>query len=352
MNIENAVVLGPNPRSLHQQFIEGRIMKPQRRHFLHLTASAAVLPALSRIARAQSYPTRPITIILPLAAGGGLDASGRVLAERMRRSLGQPVIIENVAGADGSIGTGRAARARADGYTIGLGVMSTHVLNGAFYSLPYDVLNDFAPIAPLSAVPAVFFARKTIPARDLNELIEWLKANPNKASAGIFSIAGRLLTTFFQKATETKFAIVPYRGGAPALQDLVAGQIDLFLAGVPADLPLMRSGSIKAYAVTSVMRLAAAPEIPTVAELKLPALSFSTWVGLFAPKGTPGEIVARLNAAVVDALGDQAVRSRLVDLGWEIFPRERQTPESLAAIQKADVEKWWPIIKELGIKAE
>jgi len=270
----------------------------------------------------------------------------------MRRSLGQPVIIENVTGADGSIGTARAARASADGYTIELGIMSTHVLNGAFYSLPYDVLNDFTPISPLFAVPVVFFARKTMPAKNLNELIVWLKANPNKASAGIYSVGGRLIATFFQKETGTQFAIVPYRGGAPAVQDLVAGQIDLFLVGTPADLPLMRSGSIKAYAVTSDMRLTAAPEIPTVAELELPALSISSWGGLFAPKGTPREIVARLNAAVVDALADEAVRSRLVDLGLEIFPRERQTPEALAAKQKADAEKWWPIIKELGITAE
>jgi tripartite-type tricarboxylate transporter receptor subunit TctC len=311
------------------------------------------LPAASRIVWAQTYPTRPITIIAPLAAGGPLDGMGRVLAERMRRSLGQPVIIENVTGADGSIGTARAARASADGYTIDLGIMSTHVLNGAFYSLPYDVLNDFAPISPLVSTPFVYFARKTIPANDLRELIAWLKANPNKASAGIYSVAGRLTAGLFQRETGTQFAIVPYRGAAPVIQDLVAGQIDLFIGGTQADLPLMRAGSIKAYAVTSDMRLAAAPEIPTVAELELPALSHSSWVGLFAPKGTPRDIVARLNAAVVDALADQAVRTRLVvDFGWEIFPRERQTPEALGAMQKADAEKWWPIIKEAGIKAQ
>jgi tripartite-type tricarboxylate transporter receptor subunit TctC len=327
-------------------------MTLRRRQFLFLATGAAALPAVSRVARAQTYPTRPITIIVPLAAGGALDAAARVLAEPMRRSLGQPVIIENVTGADGSIGTARAARASADGYTIDLGFTSTHVLNGAFYSLPYDVLNDFAPISPLFVASVVFEARKTMPANDLKELIAWLKANPNKASAGIYSVGGRLIATFFQKETGTQFAILPYRGGAPVLQDLVAGQIDLFLAGLPADLPLVRSGSIKAYAVTSDMRLAAAPEIPTVAELGLPALSFSGWTGLFAPKGTPREIVARLNAAVVDALADPAVRSRLVDLGYESFPRERQTPEALAAMQKADAEKWWPIIKKLGIKAE
>ena len=196
--------------------------------------------------------------------------------------------------------------------------MGTHVLNGAFYSLPYDVLNDFAPISPLVTVPYVLFARKTMPAKDLNELIAWLKANPNKASAGITSVGYRLLAAFFQKETGTQFALVPYRGGAPAMQDLVAGQIDL-LFGTPDQLPLMRAGSIKAYAVTSDTRLALAPDIPTFAEMGLPALSYSAWFGLFAPKGTPKDIIGKLNAAAVEALADPAVRSRLVDLGIRDF---------------------------------
>jgi tripartite-type tricarboxylate transporter receptor subunit TctC len=336
---------------LHGYPFRVRAIELPRRHFLQLAAGATALAP--RIASAQpTYPTRPITMIVPLAAGGASDATARVLAERMSRSLGQPVIIENVTGADGSIGTARAARSNADGYTIDLGIMSTHVLNGGFYSLSYDVLNDFTPISPLVTVPVVFFARKTIPANNLGELIAWLRANPAKASAGTYSVGGRLLTVLFQKETGTRFTIVPYRGGAPVLQDLVSGQIDLFLVGTPADLPLMRAGNIKALAVTSDMRLAAAPEIPTVAELNLPALSISSWMGLFAPKGTPRDIVTRLNAAVVDTLADHAVRSRLVDLGLEIFPPERQTPEALSAMQKADAEKWWPIIKESGIRAE
>jgi tripartite-type tricarboxylate transporter receptor subunit TctC len=276
--------------------------------------------------------------------------NGRVVAERMSGLLGRPIIIENISGADGSIGTGRAARARPDGYTIIVGQTSTLVLNGAMYSLQYDVLNDFAPISPLAALPFVLFARKTIPANDLRELIVWLKANPNKASAGIATVGLRLLTTFFQNRTGTDFALVPYRGVTPGIQDLVAGQIDLYFT-TPLQLPLVRAGSVKAYAVTSDRRLALAPDIPTFAELGLPSLSFSEWNGLFAPKGTPKDIIVKLNGAAVEALADPAVRSRFVDIGFEVFPRERQTPEALGALVKADAEKWWPIIKELGIKA-
>jgi tripartite-type tricarboxylate transporter receptor subunit TctC len=290
-------------------------------------------------------------MIVPAAAGGPTDAVGRVLAERMRQFLGQPIIIENVAGADGSIGVGRAARARSDGYTIDLGSSSTHVLNGAFYSLRYDLLNDFAPISPLATFSQVLFARKTMPAKDLRELIAWLKANPNKASAG-FSTAGlRLVTTWFLKETGTQFALVPYRGGPSSMHDLLAGQIDLLFFGLDL-LPLMRAGSVKAYAVTGDTRLVLAPDIPTFAEMGLPGVSYSGWFGLFAPKGTPTDIIGKLNAAAVEALADPAVRSRFVELGFEIFPSEQQTPKALGALQKVQIEKWWPIIKELKIKAE
>jgi tripartite-type tricarboxylate transporter receptor subunit TctC len=329
----------------------GHTMKLPRRRFLHLAAGAAALPAVSRIARAQTYPTRPITMIVSAPPGGPADVIGRVLAERTRKSLGQPIIIENIGGANGSIAVGRAARASPDGYTIDLGLEDTHVLNGAFYSLQYDVLNDFEPISPLVTFPRVLFARKTIPARDLKELIVWLKANPDKASAGIGGASVHLVTVFFQKQTGTHFALVPYRGGAPAMQDLVAGQIDLNF-NAPDQVSLARVGSIKAFAVTSDTRLASAPDIPTFAEMGLPALSFSSWIGLFAPKGTPNDIIGKLNLAAVEALADPTVRLRLVELGFEIFPRERQTPDALGALVKADAEKWWPIIKELGIKVE
>jgi tripartite-type tricarboxylate transporter receptor subunit TctC len=327
-------------------------MRLPRRQFLHLAAGAASLPAMSRIAEAQTYPTRPITMIVPFAPGGPSDVAGRVLAGRMRDALGRPVIIENVAGANGSIAVGRAARARPDGYTIDLGTLSTHVFTGALYSLPYDVLNDFEPISPLATLQYVLFARKTMPANDLNELIAWLKANPDKASAGVTVVSLEIILSRFQRETGTHFALVPYRGAAPAMQDLVAGQIDLFFDTL-LQLPLVRSGNIKVYAVTSETRPATASDIPTFAEMGLPALSWpGSWYGFFAPRGTPNDIIGKLNAAAVEALADPAVRSRLADLGMEVFPRERQTPETLGALVKADAEKWWPIIKELGIKAE
>jgi tripartite-type tricarboxylate transporter receptor subunit TctC len=322
-----------------------------RRTFLQFAGAAVAGPAFPKVATAQTWPTRPITMIVPYAAGDTTDVIGRILAERMRGSLGQPIIVENIGGADGNIGVGRAARARPDGYTVVFGGNSTLVLNGAFYSLPYDVLNDFAPIAPLVTTPVVLFARKTMPAKDLSQFISWLKANSGKASAGHVASGLRILAASFEKETGTRFTIVPYRGGAPLVQDLVAGQIDFsFLS--PAQLPLARSGTIRAYAVTGDTRLAVAPEIPTFAEMGLPAVSWSNWGALFAPKGTPRDIIGKLNAAVVEALADPGVRSRLVDLGWGIIPRERQTPEALGALQKADAEKWWPVIKELGIKAQ
>jgi tripartite-type tricarboxylate transporter receptor subunit TctC len=327
-------------------------MKLPRRTFLHLAAGAAALPAMSRLARAQTYPSRPITMIVPFAAGGPTDVVGRVVAEWMRVSLGQPIVIENVGGAEGSIGVGRAARARPDGYTIDLGITSTHVLNGAFYPLRYDVLNDFVPISLLATAPLVLVARKTLPANDLRELIAWLKANPSRPSAGIQTVGFRLLMAFFQKETGTQFTLVPYRGSAPEMQDLIAGHIDLFFDSSLVQLPLVRAGTIKAYAVTSDTRLALAPDIPTFGEMGLPGFVYSGWVGLFAPKGTPKDIIGKLNAATVEALADPSMRSRLVDLGYEVFPREQQTPEALGEMVKADAEKWWPIIEELGIKAE
>jgi tripartite-type tricarboxylate transporter receptor subunit TctC len=311
---------------------------------------AAALPAVSRNASAQAYPTRPITIIVSFAAGSQTDVIGRIIAERMRERLGQPIIIENIAGADGSIGTGRAARAKPDGYTIELGTINSHVLNGAFYSLNYDLLNGFAPISPLTMGSDFLYAKKTVPARDLTELIAWLKSNPN-VSAGSSSVGMRLLTTVFQRETGTRLAVVPYRGSNALLQDLMAGQIDIAISASDG-LPLVRAGSLKAYAATSNTRQTAAPDIPTFAELGFPQVSLSPWGGLFAPKGTPKEVIAKLNAAAVAALADPTVQSRLVELAGEIFTRERQTPEALGALLKADAEKWWPIIKATGIKAE
>jgi tripartite-type tricarboxylate transporter receptor subunit TctC len=321
-----------------------------RRQFLHLAVGTLGMPTVSRIAWAQAYPSRPITMVVAFAAGGSTDVIGRILAERMGRSLGQTVIIENVSGANGSIGTGRTARARPDGYTISLGPMDTHVLNGAFYSLQYDVLNDFAPVSPIASFPFFLYARKMAPADDFRELIAWLKGN-SKASVGFGVVSNRLLAAFFQRETKTQFTLVPYRGTAPTMEDLIAGQIDLSF-NTPDQLPLIRAGSIKAYAVTSYTRMPLAPDIPTFRELGLPSLSFSDWFGLFAPRGTSRDIITKLNAAVVESLADPTVQSRLVELGQQLIPRARQTPEALAEMAKADAEKWWPLIKEFGIKAE
>jgi tripartite-type tricarboxylate transporter receptor subunit TctC len=332
----------------------GAIMKLPRRSFLQLAAGAAALPAVSEIARAQTYPARPITMIVPASAGGPTDAIGRIMAERMRVLLGQTVIIENVSGAGGSIGVGRVARAAPDGYTIGIGHWTHYVLNGAIYSLPYDLLKDFEPVAMIATGPLVIVSKKTLPASNQKELVAWLKANPGKASAGTGGVGTppHVAGLFFQKTTGSHFQFVPYRGTGPAMLDLVAGQIDVMLEQASNVLPQLRGGTIRAYAVTAKTRIASAPDIPTVDEAGLPEFYISVWHGLWAPKGTPRDAITKLNAAVLDALADPAVRSRLADLGQELPPREQQTPEALGAYQRAEIEKWWPIVKEAGIKPE
>ena len=323
-------------------------MKFARRNSLRCAGAAAAALAFSQVTTAQTYPSRPITMIVPFAAGGGYDLVGRIMAERMRVSLGQSIIIENVSGANGSIGVGRVARAKPDGYTIDLGQINTHVMNGAFYSLRYDLVSDFEPISPIVTTPVILYARKTMPANNIKELVAWLKANT--ATVGIASSSMHVFSVSLQKEAGAHFQFAPYRGGAPAIQDLMAGQIDLFLDS-PLQLSLVRAGSIKAYAVTVHTRLAAAPDIPSFDEVGLP-LFYSAWYGFFAPKGTPKDIIGKLNAAVVETLADRAVRSRFAEILLEIFPREQQTPEALGALQKADIGKWWPIIKESGIRAE
>ena len=315
-------------------------------------ALAAVLPVAS--AAAQDYPSRPVTMIVPFPAGGPADTLARLLGDRMKGSLGQPVIVENVTGAGASIGTGRAAAAPSDGYTLSLGNWTSHVGSGAFYKVAYDLLTDFEPVSLLTDAPLLIVGKNALPAKDGKELLAWLKANPDKASAATIGAgsAAHLCLVYFQSQTGTRFALVPYRGGAPVMQDLVANQIDLFCAEASQTREHLRAGRMKAFAVMAKSRWFGAPEVETIDEIGVPGVYISFWHGLWVPKGTPKPVIARLNAAVVDSLADPAVNKRLTDLGQIIWSREQQTPDALRAHHRGEIEKWWPIIKAANIKVE
>ena len=321
---------------------------------LRIVAGCVLLWGGIAAAPAQVYPSRPITMVVPFAAGGPVDTVARILSEPMRATLGQSIIVENVTGAAGSIGVGRVARAAPDGYTLSIGHWSTHVVNGAIYPLPYDLLRDLEPIVLLPSNPMIVVSKSAVPAKNLNEFVGWIKANEGKVSAGTAGAgsATHVAGVYFQNITGTRFQFVPYRGTGPALQDLVAGQIDFIVDQASNSLQHVRDGKIRAYAVTASARLPSAPDIPTVAEAGLPSLDISVWYGLWAPKGTPKEIIAKLNAAAVQALTEPAVRQRFAELGLDMPPRDRLTPEALAAYQKAEIEKWWPVIKDANIKTE
>jgi tripartite-type tricarboxylate transporter receptor subunit TctC len=304
-------------------------------------------------ATAQLFPSHPITLIVALPAGGAVDALGRILAEHMRGTLGEPVVIENVSGAGGTVGVGRVARAAADGYTLSIGNWASHVGASLAYPVRYELTRDFEPIALLTDVPHWIVARKSLPAGDLAELIAWLKANPDRTAGTVGAASGsHLCGVYLEHATGIRLQFVPYRGGAPAMQDLLGGQIDLMCDLAANSLSMVRSSLIKAYAIMARTRYFAAPDIPTADEAGLPGIYVSNWHALWAPKGVPGEIILRLNAAVMSALADPTVRQHIADLGMEIVPRAQQTPNALAVFQKAEVEKWSPIIRAAGIKPE
>jgi tripartite-type tricarboxylate transporter receptor subunit TctC len=303
---------------------------------------------------AQAYPSRPITIIAPFPPGGPSDALARILSGPLEAALGQPIVIENVGGAGGTIGAARVARAEPDGYTLLIGQWGTQVVNPVTYNLTYDAANDFAPIAPLAVTPQMIIARKDFPASDVRELIAWLKANPDKAQAATVGAAGgaQVAGLYFQKITGTRFGFVPYRGGAPAMQDLMAGRVDIMFDQAANAITQVRAGTIKAYAVMTEQRWHLAPDIPTIDEAGAQGLHVAYWHALFAPKATPPDVIAKVNAAVVNALADAKVRQSFAAQGQDIWPREQQTPQALAALYKAEIDKWWPIIRDENLHAE
>jgi tripartite-type tricarboxylate transporter receptor subunit TctC len=321
-----------------------------------LTALIATMLGLgwTGLAAAQSYPTRPITMIVPFPAGGATDTLARFLSEQMRGILGQPVIIENIAGAAGSIGVGRAVRSPADGYTLSIGTSTTHMLTGGLYALQFDLLKDLEPVIQIGSEPLLIVGKKSLPADDLKGLIAYLKANPDKASVGIAGVGatGHLTGISFQRETGTKFQFVPYRGNAPAMQDLLAEQIDFMIEPSSNFKSLVGAGSVKPFAITGRTRLPSSPGIPTADEAGLPGFFASLWYGLWVPKDTPKEIIAKLNATLMQVLADSPVQKRLEELGMQITPSAQQTPEALRAFQKAETERWWPIIKASNLKVE
>jgi len=329
-------------------------MRLARRKFLRLASGAAAATSYPGLSFAQDYPTRPITIVCPFAAGGATDVLARVIADPMGKSLGQTIIVENVTGAAGSIGVARVVRSSADGYTLSIGTLTTHVLIGGLYKLDFDLLTDLTPIAELAYEPLLICVKNALPVHNLQELIAWLKANPGKASVGIPGVGstGNLAGISFQNMTGTTFQFVPYRGDNPAMQDMMAGQIDMMIEPSSTFPAQVQAGTIRAIAVPAKTRLATLPDVPTTDEAGLPGYYASIWFGLWAPKNTPKNVLAKLNAAVITALADDNVKVRLAKLGQQIAPRELQAPEVFGAFQKSEAEKWWPIIKAANIKVE
>src|SRR6202051_2896289 len=302
-------------------------------------------------AQAQPYPSRPITLVVPFPPGGSTDVAARIMAERMRAPLGQPVIIENIGGAGGTSRAGRVARAAPDGYPFDIGQWDTHV-GSIIYKLDYDLEKDFEPIGLISNNPQLMVAKNDLPANNLAELVTWMKPTPGKINFVNQNAAANVSGVLFENLTQQKVQFIPYRGAGPAMTDLVSGTVDLLVVQGAVALPQIRGGKIKALANLSAKRSASMPDIPTADETGVSGLYMSGWFGFFAPKGTPKDIIARLNAATVEALADPAIQKRFTELGLDVAPREQQTPEGLASFQKAEIDKWWPIIKSAGIGAQ
>ena len=323
------------------------------RKLLFAAACAAALSSTAP-AMAADFPSRPITMVVPLSVGGSTDVIGRIVAQGMGEALGQTIVVENTGGAGGTIGEGRISRATPDGYTIGIGQWGTNVATGAIYKLPYDLMKDFEPIGLIATQPFFIVARKTMPANNLKELIAYLRANGDKINEGNSGVGSpsHVSGILFQKAVGVPLTMVPYRGAGDSTAALLAGQIDVMLNTPAISVAQMKAGQIKVYAVTSKNRIAMAPDVPTTDEAGLPGFYFTFWHALWAPKGTPKEIVAKLNGALRTALANPSTRKKLIDLAQEIFPPEEQSPEALRKFQQAEIDKWWPIIKEAGIKAQ
>jgi len=312
----------------------------------------AVAMLCSGAAFAQNFPTRPVTIVVPFSAGGPTDTIARIMAERMTKSLGQTVVVENVTGAGGNIGVSRVVRAAPDGYMVSIGHIGPHVINGAMYHLDYDLLRDLAPVGMFVTNPQILVSKNGLPSKDLKSLIEYARSTPISIATGGAGTPSHISGVYFQKLTGGAAQIVHYRGGAPASADVMAGHVDLFFDQAANALPQIRSGKVRAYAVTQTARLSVASDIPTVDEAGMPGYYMAVWHGLWVPRGTPPAVIARLNSAMVEAAADERARKRLMDIGQGILPRDQQTPEALGAHHKAEIEKWWPIIKSAGIKAD
>ncbi|MBS0532350.1 MAG: tripartite tricarboxylate transporter substrate binding protein BugD [Proteobacteria bacterium] len=319
-----------------------------------IVAAAFALLAFGGPAAADDYPSHPITMVVPFSAGGPTDALARILGKFMESKLGKSIVIENVTGAAGSIGVARVVHAAPDGYTVSIGHLGTHVANGAVYKLGYDLLTDLEPVVLLPSNPMIIVTKNAVPAKSLKELVDWIKAKPVPPTAGTAGAGSgsHIAGIYLENLTGVKLQFVPYRGTAPAMNDLIAGQIDLMVDQLSNSIAQVRAGTIRGYAVTDTARAQSAPDIPTADEAGLKGFHMTLWSGLWVPKGTPKDIVAKLNAAAVAAMNDPGVRKQLENQGLQVPPADKLSPEALGTWQKAEIAKWWPMIKAAHVEVK